>query len=334
MTSLLSNSQLTSHIRHNKRLNQNLIKFLSSSTSTKTSVTPQFSSHYKRFEKFKKITRAEEAELQKIEDQKKLQFLDNKYDIINKDTKKVLDIGFAPGNWLNYMVDKLIQINQIKDNKLFSKKIHILGVDILFKNPPLGTSSIQGNIFSNFIHKNIIQHFKNIEINSFKYNLINETQDQLIQKSYFEQESEESSASDEEMLKISNKLQNLSISEKFSGNDWKIDLVVSDLSKPKRQQSGFYDHTETHPYLRYNNNSGLNHSIMNPEKGNLDLADAAIILMQKILKPGGKFILKLSEINNEDPEIMIMKQKLMTMFKNVHITNLMKECIFVCLGKK
>ncbi|KAI5956943.1 MRM2 [Candida jiufengensis] len=292
------------------------------------------SSHYKTFPKLKKITRAEEAELQKIESQKKFQFLDNKYDIIDYKTKKILDIGFAPGNWLNYVVEKLIKINHVKDYKLFSKNIYVLGFDILFKNPPLGTSSIQGNIFSKLSSNNIINHFKNIELNSQKYKLINQSSEELIQKSYFEQEQETSSEEKEDDIihQLTENLDNLKLNSKKI--DWKIDLVISDLSKPGKQQSGYYDHTETNPYLRYNNNKGLNHSIMNPEKGNIDLADASILLMSKILKPGGKFILKLSEINNDDTEIVLMEERLKKMFNEVYVTNLMKECIFVCLDRK
>lgn len=63
----------------------------------------------------------------------------------------------------------------------------------------------------------------------------------------------------------------LSISERTKSvsleNNWKVDLVISDLARPGRQQSGFYDYTETNPYLRYNNNKGLNHSIVNPKRG-------------------------------------------------------------------
>ena len=72
--------------------------------------------------------------------------------------------------------------------------------------------------------------------------------------------------------------------------DYRIDLILSDLSKPGYQQSGFYDLTETNPYHRYNNNKGLNHSILQPGKSNFEFLDAALLLSCDLLRPGGKFV--------------------------------------------
>lgn len=301
-------------------------------TTTATSTSTSTSSHppYKRFNKLKKLSRKEEAEQQRIASRNRLEHLDLKYHIITPSTKKILDIGFAPGHWMSYLVDRVCQIHNVEDAKLHTIGVHVLGFDILFKNPPLGTSSIQGNIFSKLSHQNVMQHFQEIASKQKQHQFHSEVNDEINHKSYFAQEIDESL--------LTKSMGELSISERTKSvsleNNWKVDLVISDLARPGRQQSGFYDYTETNPYLRYNNNKGLNHSIVNPKKGNLDLADGAVMLMLKTLKQGGKFILKLTSIDNEDEEIIIMKRKLLSIFVKVHEINLMRDCIFICLDKR
>ncbi|MCA9487155.1 RlmE family RNA methyltransferase [Candidatus Woesearchaeota archaeon] len=65
----------------------------------------------------------------------KLEQLDKKFSLI-KENAKVLDLGCAPGGWLEYMDDKLeeaelvgIDLLPIKNKHLFSKKVSILEDD-------------------------------------------------------------------------------------------------------------------------------------------------------------------------------------------------------------
>ncbi|KAI5959257.1 MRM2 [Candida theae] len=320
--SLLSGSSVIYQVPSSPAAN---LKWKSTTTTTTKPQPP-----YKQFNKLKKLSRKEEAEQQAIAARNSLQHLDLKYDILTPSTKKVLDIGFAPGHWMSYIVDRISQLHNVESTKLHTVGVHILGFDILFKSPPLGTSSIQGNIFSKLSHENVINHFKEIANKQTQSQLTPHIDDDIDHKSYFAQEIDES-----QLIK---RMKGLSISNgnvsRTSEINWKVDLIVSELSRPGKQQSGFYDYTETNPYLRYNNNKGLNHSIVNPKKGNLDLADGAIMLMSKTLKSGGKFILKLTNIDNDDGEIAAMKQRLQAVFFNVHEINLMQDCIFVCLDKR
>lgn len=164
---------------------------------------------------------------------------------------------------MSYLVDRVCQIHNVEDAKLHTIGVHVLGFDILFKNPPLGTSSIQGNIFSKLSHQNVMQHFQEIASKQKQHQFHSEVNDEINHKSYFAQEIDESL--------LTKSMGELSISERTKSvsleNNWKVDLVISDLARPGRQQSGFYDYTETNPYLRYNNNKGLNHSIVNPKRG-------------------------------------------------------------------
>lgn len=108
-----------------------------------------------------------------------------------------------------------------------------------------------------------MQHFQEIASKQKQHQFHSEVNDEINHKSYFAQEIDESL--------LTKSMGELSISERTKSvsleNNWKVDLVISDLARPGRQQSGFYDYTETNPYLRYNNNKGLNHSIVNPKRG-------------------------------------------------------------------
>ncbi|KAI5968113.1 hypothetical protein CANMA_002615 [Candida margitis] len=326
-------SQFTPSVASSKwKADPSSVTATTTTTTTSSSSSPHNHPPYKRFDKLKKLSRKEEAEQYRIASRNRLQHLDLKYSIVTASTKKILDIGFAPGHWLSYLVDRVCQLHEVEDTKLHTVGVHILGFDILFKNPPLGTSSIQGNIFSKLSHDNVIQHFSEIPSKQSQLQLQVGVNEEIDHKSYFAQEIDES--------QLTKSLGQLAISEKTesaskeSAGNWKVDLVISDLARPGRQQSGFYDYTETNPYLRYNNNKGLNHSIVNPKKGNLDLADGAILLMLKVLRPGGKFILKLTDIDNDDEEIRSMKKSLSVIFKEVHEINLIRDCIFICLDKQ
>ncbi|KAI3403052.2 MRM2 [Candida oxycetoniae] len=338
----------------------------SPSSDSPSSNPPSSSSHSQPFGKYKKMSRREEAESLKKGFTSQIRLLDEQYHILTSETRKILDIGFAPGHWMSYIAETLAKLHDVEQDKLYTKKIMILGFDILFKNPPKGTSSIQGNIFSKMAQGLVMNHFKDFEIRNRKLksggavggggnNGIGDIDD-LVKKSYFDQEKEETEILNELAGVFDKKLiiaddnnnnnnNNNNNSNKNNSNedsnsdDWKINLVLSDLSRPLKQQSGFYDHSETHPYIRYNSNKGLNHSIINPTKANLDLAEASILLMQQVLKTGGKYVLRLSCIKVGDSEIDSIKQKLQMLFNDVIMIDVImiestNECIFICNDKR
>ncbi|KAG5419876.1 MRM2 [Candida metapsilosis] len=185
--------------------------------STATSHPP-----YKQFNKLKKLSRKEEAEQQGIASRNRLQYLDLKYGIITPSTKKILDVGFAPGHWMSYVIDRISQLHNVEDTKLHTVGVHILGFDILFKNPPLGTSSIQGNIFSKLSHENIVQHFQEIASKQNQLQFAHEVNDDINHKSYFAQEIDES--------QLAKKMEELTILDKSKqledNGKWIWSLVI------------------------------------------------------------------------------------------------------------
>ncbi|KAL6453953.1 MRM2 rRNA methyltransferase 2 [Candida maltosa Xu316] len=232
--------------------------------------------------------------------------LDRRFNILNKSQTKIIDLGFVPGNWIYYIKNQMAKIHGVEDPDKIYQKCHILGFDILFGMPPPGVSCIQGNIFSKMAHQNIINHFREIAL------LENHRQENEIDpKSYFLKEQDEDRI-DKEIIK-----KRLMSKRDIITSGHLVDLIVSDLGKPGPQQSGFYNYTETNPYLRYNNNAGLNHSIVDENNANFDFMDAALLLSCNILKPGGRFVARCGNADPNDPETELLHDKLTKVFHKV-----------------
>ncbi|KAG7663003.1 MRM2 [[Candida] subhashii] len=274
--------------------------------------------------------------------------LDRKFIIIDPSVKKVLDIGWVPGNWMEYTVHQLTHLHGI-DGSLADSGCHVLGFDILFQTPPPGVSTIQGNIFSKSSQALVINHLKEFTWGqSLKVGLPKlQPEDTIEPKSYFTKEQEESML-DHKLDEVNKDLAHLNLSPKLPDSeldlqnvDFRTDLVISDLSKPGMQTDGFYSRSWSMPYNRLNNNSPLNNSVLSPGKASLDLADAALMLTCNALKPGGKFLLRLSRVFPHDKEIHLLNRRLNKVFKVVERINSHPEIkaqpqdmIYLCKHKK
>ncbi|KAK6466055.1 FtsJ-like methyltransferase-domain-containing protein [Scheffersomyces coipomensis] len=299
----------------------------------------------------KKLSRQQKIDQLNEKTQSKLVKLDHQFKIFHKDIKKVIDVGYMPGNWTQYCKFRLRQIHHLEEDK-FQQKCHILGFDILFGTPPPGISTIQGNIFSKMAHKQILNHFKEIELRNISMNAIKyikNSEDQDFQNSYFYKELNETLLEHEvERLESLVKGQNLHnqreiINKILKNVDYRTDLVLSDLSKPYLQQSGFYSQTYTRPYLRFNANSPLNRPITDPFKASIDLADAALMLACNALKPGATFVVRLNPIYAYDGELKLYQDKLEKVFNDVVAWHPddevvddteVREVFFICQNKK
>ncbi|CAK9440053.1 uncharacterized protein LODBEIA_P41530 [Lodderomyces beijingensis] len=309
---------------------------------------------YKSFDKFRKLTRREEAEAIGQEYQYKIHHLDHTYNLVNSTTTKILEIGFAPGHFLQYIIDRLCDIHRVDQDKLHLRGIMVLGFDILFSRPPVGASSIQGNVFSKFSRGLVEGHFRDAarkRKRAVPADLeTRDDDDELVKMSYFDRERQEAMvrelAVEMGKLKIDDAsgkdgVDGASASESESSDhdcdnhdDWKVDLVLSDLAAPLRQQSGFYDHSVSNAYTRYNTKRGLNSVLLNPTKASLDLADASVGLMDSVLQRGGTFVLRLTRIDTEDSEIEILRRRLHHLFHRVDEIKMKNEFNFICKDKK
>jgi 23S rRNA (uridine2552-2'-O)-methyltransferase len=285
--------------------------------------------------------------------QSKLYRIDKEFNIFNENVKKVVDLGYAPGNWSSFAKFRMEQVHDLSEDN-FNKTCHILGFDLVFATPPIGVSTIQGNIYSKFSHKNIINHFKEVALNEYERLQSQSSQKDELDTSYYVKETSEPVIEDEDINKLSANLNKLTLMELSDYQkeqyrerqrsilqqlSYKPDLVLSDLAKPFMQQSGFFNNTFSRPYLRINSNEALNKPITDPLKSAIDLNDAALLLCCNLLRDGGAFVSRMSLVNHGDHELELYEERLRKVFNSVDIRSGSKfeigtEMFFVGRNKK
>lgn len=278
----------------------------------------------------------------------KLLQIDDKYHLFhsNKPTN-VLDLGAAPGAWNQVSLDRC---------KLGST---IVGVDILPYDPPMGVTSIQGNILSKMTHKLIRETFLFAELDKRRDQLGGGNQTELRDpisgdielindKSVMDQSDREDS---EELKQIDQVLNNLSISKKvlpsIGNNETKpkieldlndvklkypIDVIISDMYVPFIQSTGFHSSTTNSPYHRMANTTGL---AIKDHAMSIDLCDAALITAIDLLKKDGSLVMKFFSGSHDK----ILEGRLKRAFKKVvrfkpsACRSESKELYFICKNK-
>lgn len=270
-----------------------------------------------------KTTRKEQIDRTNMASHGKLYYIDQKFNIFNENVKKVVDLGFIPGNWCQFSKTRLCQVHQLMEEE-FDKKCHLLGVDLLFRAPPLGTSAIQGNIYSKSTHERIVHHFKEIAIR--KQLQQQETPINEEDHTYFVREQDQTFF--DQLDDISAGLENLNLLSQKSKliatlepKHYQPDLILSDLSAPFLQDQGFFNNTNTRPYIRTGSVEGLKEVVIDPLKASIDLAEASLLLSCSVLKKGGTMVLRLSKVDHIDPELRLLRLRLTRVFHSVESWN-------------
>jgi len=100
----------------------------------------------------KKDSHTRESKLQNYRSRAafKLMEIDDKYRIFNKNSKNIVDLGFAPGAWTQVAIDR---------TKSMNINAKIIGVDLIDCSPPEGASFIHGDILSKKTHNSIKDFF-------------------------------------------------------------------------------------------------------------------------------------------------------------------------------
>lgn len=248
---------------------------------------------------------------QKIHDinmtsQSKLYHIDNKFNIFNDRVTRVLDLGYVPGNWLEFAKFRLCSVYGLEEIDI-NDKCDLLGFDLLFGTPPLGTSSIQGNIYSKTSHESMAQFFKDAALRRKDEDMKNLSKVDELNKSYFVKEQTEIEMIESHMteLKLEPEL------------DYKPQLILSDLAMPFNQEKGYFNNTNTRPYLRFGSNEVLNRPMTEKVKSAIDLADATLVLTSDLLNNGGNLVLRLPAVDKDDEEFQIVLQRCRKLFKRV-----------------
>ncbi|TGJ80973.1 hypothetical protein E0Z10_g7795 [Xylaria hypoxylon] len=199
----------------------------------------------------------------------------------------------------------------------------VVGIDLIPAQPPKGVSTIQGNFLSPVVQdmvKEYLAEFVQRRSPADRDAGAEENKEGVITErpSYIDAERAESIDSDREM----------------SLNDGKlVDVVLSDMSAPWLQTSGFSSNTLSNPYSRMMNTSGMS---FRDHAGSMDLCLAALQFASDTLRTGGHFVCKFYQ-GSEDKDLEL---KLKKMFAKVHrekpesSRTESREAYFVALRRK
>ncbi|OBT82074.1 hypothetical protein VE02_08869 [Pseudogymnoascus sp. 03VT05] len=229
--------------------------------------------------------------------------IDAKYKLFKKG-QTVIDLGYAPGSWSQVAVERT------KPNG------RIIGIDIIPAQPPKGVSTIQGNFLSKDVQA---------EIKKF----LNDPHRGRPQQQMHAPIAQEPGVDDlQDDMPTTDKGKRL---KDESGKT--IDIVLSDMSAPWEQTSGFWKRSLSNPYIRMMNTSGIT---FRDHTGSMDLCNAALEFSYDTLKTGGHFVCKFYQ-GAEDKQL---ENRLKKLFGAVHrekpesSRSESKEAYFVALRRK
>lgn len=198
----------------------------------------------------------------------KLLELDSKHRIFRKGGT-VVDLGYAPGSWSQVAVSKT------------SPGGRVLGIDIIPAQPPRGASSIQGNFLSPEVQAEVRRYVRDPALGRArtKMTMSRRGEDELEEEEGATEEDVESEGrgvlrmaqetttkenaqpdqQDEQKQQPdedAEQEEQLSVRKKDLRDGRVVDVVLSDMSAPWEQTSGYWIRSVSNPYLRMMNTSG------------------------------------------------------------------------------
>ncbi|KAJ5894431.1 hypothetical protein N7495_006122 [Penicillium taxi] len=216
----------------------------------------------------------------------KLLQIDEKYRIFRRG-QTVVDLGYAPGSWSQVAVSRT------------QPEGRVLGVDIIPAQPPKGVSTIQGNFLAPEIQAYILEFLRNPNRGRPRQSeaLGDANISVLEHHTVTSDQSEGGNAPDT--------TNNANILERT------VDVVLSDMSAPWLQTTGFWKRSLSNPHNRMMNTSG---NSFRDHAGSMDLCNAALRFSSEVLKTGGHFVCKFYQ-GVEDKEL---ENQLKGLFQKVH----------------
>lgn len=264
------------------------------------------------------------------------------FQVLNKNVTKVVDLGYAPGVWFEYTRQALLSIHGVSCDHIY-KKCTMIGFDLLFTQPPPGTYSTQGSIFSQRSQDNVLCLLKEAALRGLSVRESTST-------SPLTEEMEERSLPgvDDRLQELSAAMGRLGLHGQQPDSDvrllYQADLILSDLCSPLLQESGFFNNTQSYPFIRSIRNRALRLNYTHPHKMSIDLAEAALLLCGEALGKGGSFVARLSRVDLRDPELALLESRLAQVFESVtrwspdNITTpssaRTQDLFLVCQGKR
>ncbi|KAI1009281.1 hypothetical protein LB504_003718 [Fusarium proliferatum] len=222
----------------------------------------------------------------------KLLEMDSKYKLFKGNGQTVVDLGYAPGSWSQVAVERTRPHGRV------------IGIDLIPAQPPRGVATFQGDFLSPVVQEMV----KNFILESHQNPSIG-------------QETVESDSSvAEEGITVDRPSyldmerhtgQNEPPASGLEGPSKRIvDVVLSDMSAPWEQTTGFSVKTLSNPYHRLMNTSGNG---FRDHVGTKDLCAAALQFASDTLRSGGHFVCKFYQ----GPEDKEFEKKLKTLFTKV-----------------
>ncbi|KAF2268565.1 23S ribosomal RNA methyltransferase [Lojkania enalia] len=282
---------------------------------------------------------AREAKVQGLKSRAafKLLEMNEKYKLF-KPGQTVVDLGFAPGSWSQAAIN------------LTAPNGRVVGIDLIPTQPPKGVSTIQGNFLSPAIQAEVRAYVQDPDLGRpRRLVLSSEHPEGLTEKDLEEMErayidierqthlegikaetigqlnSESASA---EVLE-----HKLPLKERDRRHGRVVDIVLSDMSEPWDQTTGFHKRSLSDPYFRMMNTSGVP---FRDHAGSMDLCMAALTFCFDTLRTGGHFLCKFYQ----GAEDKALETKLRRLFTKVHrekpdsSRSESKEAYFVGLHRK
>ncbi|KAK8874521.1 FtsJ-like methyltransferase-domain-containing protein [Apiospora arundinis] len=257
----------------------------------------------------------------------KLLEMDSKYRLFRRG-QTVVDLGYAPGSWS--------QPWKVAHDRT---KPHgrVVGIDLIPAQPPKGVSTIQGNFLAPAVQSLVKDYL--VEFASHRAPMrpsaAEADKSEVDSGDVADLIREKPSYIDTERAETNWPIHHDPYAEDPEEEGRLVDVVLSDMSAPWRQLTGFGSNTLSNPYDydRMMNTSGMS---FRDHAGSMDLCLAALQFASDTLRSGGHFVCKFYA-GSEDREL---EQKLKKMFGRVFrekpdsSRSESKEAYFVALRRK
>ncbi|EON67939.1 hypothetical protein W97_07436 [Coniosporium apollinis CBS 100218] len=266
----------------------------------------------------------------------KLLEMDEKYKLFRPDNT-VVDLGYAPGSWSQ------VAVTRTKPGG------RVVGIDILPVQPPRGVSTIQGDFLSPAVQAGVRAYVldpmrgrprKKVVFAKEEDEEAGLTEEELeeAERGYIDMERHAMPGSAEAgthstAAAPTEEHAHLSRKQRDEANGRVVDVVMSDMSAPWDQTTGFWKRSVSDPYLRMMNTSGI---AFRDHVGSMDLCNAALNFAFDTLRTGGHFLCKFYQ----GAEDKALEKTLKKLFEKVHrekpesSRSESKEAYFVALRRK
>ncbi|KAH6674144.1 putative ribosomal RNA methyltransferase MRM2, mitochondrial [Halenospora varia] len=182
--------------------------------------------------------------------------IDAKYRIFKKG-QTVVDLGYAPGSWSQVAVERTKPSGRI------------VGIDIIPAQPPKGVSTIQGNFLSSEVREEVKRFLSDPDRGRPKLQETFDISQPIVEPvpSYIDLErhldddhtdgklSPDEEPQDAEKPVVVEKKKSRKAEDREMGR--MVDVVLSDMSAPWEQTTGFWKRSLSDPYIRMMNTSGI-----------------------------------------------------------------------------